>query len=133
MAPYRHTYPDISFTLEKEEAFPILKLDQVQFKQVMTNLLDNAVQALNGHEKSIRISLTYDSTLKIARLECADTGHGLTPEDKLRIFEPYFSTKEKGTGLGLAIVASIVADHNGFVRVRDNHPQGAVIVVELPG
>jgi two-component system nitrogen regulation sensor histidine kinase NtrY len=133
VAPYRHTYPGISFILEKEEAFPILKLDQVQFKQVMTNLLDNAVQALNGHEKSIRISLTYDSTLKIARLECADTGHGLTPEDKLRIFEPYFSTKEKGTGLGLAIVASIVADHNGFVRVRDNHPQGAVIVVELPG
>ena len=49
------------------------------------------------------------------------------------MFEPYYSTKEKGTGLGLAIVASIIADHNGFVRVRDNHPQGTVIIIELPG
>jgi two-component system nitrogen regulation sensor histidine kinase NtrY len=50
----------------------------------------------------------------------------------LRIFEPYYSTKEKGTGLGLAIVSNIVADHNGYVRVRDNQPKGTVIVIELP-
>ena len=66
------------------------------------------------------------------RLECADTGHGLSPEDKLRMFEPYYSTREKGTGLGLPIVANIVADHNGFIRVRDNVPKGTVIVIELP-
>jgi two-component system nitrogen regulation sensor histidine kinase NtrY len=66
-------------------------------------------------------------------MECGDNGHGLSPEDKLRMFEPYYSTKNKGTGLGLAIVATIIADHNGFVRVRDNHPQGTVIIIELPG
>ena len=48
------------------------------------------------------------------------------------MFEPYYSTKEKGTGLGLAIVASIVADHHGFIRVRDNVPRGSVFVIELP-
>ncbi len=130
---YGHTYPDILFTLEQEESFPTLMLDRVQFKQVLTNLLDNAVQALDGEDRSIHISLTHDPTLKIAKMECADTGKGLAQEDKLRIFEPYFSTKEKGTGLGLAIVASIVADHNGFIRVQDNVPRGTVIVVELPG
>ena len=49
-----------------------------------------------------------------------------------RIFEPYVTTKQQGTGLGLAIVASVVADHNGFVRVRDNKPNGACFVIELP-
>ncbi len=49
------------------------------------------------------------------------------------MFEPYYSKRKKGTGLGLAIVASIIADHNGFVRVRDNQPRGTVIIIELPG
>jgi two-component system nitrogen regulation sensor histidine kinase NtrY len=49
------------------------------------------------------------------------------------MFEPYFSTKEKGSGLGLAIVSNIIADHHGFIRVRDNQPRGTTIVVELPG
>ena len=83
--------------------------------------------------RSITLRLFHDSDLKIVRIECADTGHGISHEDKLRMFEPYYSTKEKGTGLGLAIVASIIADHNGFVRVCDNVPRGTVIIIELPG
>ena len=55
-----------------------------------------------------------------SRLEVADTGSGMTPEVQARLFEPYFSTKKDGTGLGLAIVSTIVADHQAFVRVRDN-------------
>ena len=56
----------------------------------------------------------------------------MTPEVKARLFEPYFSTKTDGTGLGLAIVSAIVADHHGFVRVRDNQPQGSRFIVEFP-
>jgi two-component system nitrogen regulation sensor histidine kinase NtrY len=132
LALYRHTYPQVLFAVERDGSFPLLSLDRDQFRQVMNNLLENAVSALNGGEERITVRLRYNALLRIATLECADTGHGLSPEDKLRIFEPYFSTKEKGTGLGLAIVASIVADHNGFVRVRDNSPQGTVISIELP-
>ncbi len=51
---------------------------------------------------------------------------------KARLFEPYFSTKQDGTGLGLAIVSAIVADHSGFVRVRDNEPHGSRFVMEFP-
>jgi two-component system nitrogen regulation sensor histidine kinase NtrY len=57
---------------------------------------------------------------------------GIPPEERGRIFEPYFSTKPKGTGLGLAIVSRIVADHHGYIRVQDNPPQGTRFIVELP-
>jgi two-component system nitrogen regulation sensor histidine kinase NtrY len=74
----------------------------------------------------------YDPGLDVARLEIADNGAGMTPEVKARLFEPYFSTKAEGTGLGLAIVSTIVADHNGFVRVRDNVPRGSRFILEFP-
>ena len=130
---YRHNFSRISFVLEKDDAIPPLKLDRDQFRQVIINLLDNAVHAMEPDEGEISIRLSYDPVLKIARLECADTGHGIAPENRLKVFEPYYSTKEKGTGLGLAIVSSIIADHNGFVRVRGNEPRGTVLTVELPG
>lgn len=133
LAIYRHTYPHISLLLDINENLPTLLLDPVQFKQVMVNLLDNAIHALDGEPGKIEVKLFYDPVLKIAKLECADTGHGISPQDKLRMFEPYYSTKEKGTGLGLTIVASIIADHSGFIRVRDNTPKGTVISIELPG
>jgi two-component system, NtrC family, nitrogen regulation sensor histidine kinase NtrY len=130
---YRHNYPHVTFTLHDHPELPPLRLDKDQFKQVLINLIDNAIHALDDQQGEIGIRLFYDPILKIARLECSDTGHGLSAEDKLRMFEPYYSKREKGTGLGLAIVASIIADHNGFVRVRDNAPQGTVMIIELPG
>jgi len=133
LAIYRHTYPQASLSININGNFPTLLLDPVQFKQVMVNLLDNAIHALDGEPGKIEVKLLYDSVLKIARLECSDTGHGISPQDRLRMFEPYYSTKEKGSGLGLTIVASIIADHSGFIRVRDNLPKGTVISIELPG
>ncbi|SMC22748.1 two-component system, NtrC family, nitrogen regulation sensor histidine kinase NtrY [Desulfacinum hydrothermale DSM 13146] len=133
VALYRHTYPKIQFVVDRSPDFPLLRLDRGQFRQVLNNLLENAVQALDGASGRIELRLYYDSILRIARLECADTGRGLPPEARLRMFEPYYSTKEKGSGLGLAIVSKIITDHNGFVRVRDNEPRGTVIVIELPG
>lgn len=130
---YRHNYTRISFHLEKDDSMPPLRLDRDQFRQVIINLLENAVHALEHEEGEITIRLSHDPVLKIARLECADTGHGIAPENRLRIFEPYYSTREKGTGLGLAIVSSIIADHNGFIRVRGNTPRGTVFTIELPG
>ncbi|ABK17618.1 ATP-binding protein [Syntrophobacter fumaroxidans] len=133
LALYRHTYPNISFVLEKMDDLPPLRLDRDQFRQVMINLIENAVYAIGREKGVITNRVSYDPVLNIARMECADTGRGISPEGKLRMFEPYYSTRRKGTGLGLAIVASIIADHNGFVRVRDNVPAGTVIVIELPG
>ena len=66
------------------------------------------------------------------RLEIADEGIGIPPEDRRSVFEPYYSTKERGTGLGLAIVSKIVADHHGYIRVHGNRPKGTRFVIELP-
>ena len=66
------------------------------------------------------------------RLGVADDGPGIRPEDKDKLFVPHFSTKRRGSGLGLAIVSRIVQEHQGVIRVEDNHPRGARFVVELP-
>ena len=129
---YRNNYPEITFSFEELNPTPVLDLDANQIKRALLNIMDNAVAAIEGTgEVSIRLS--FDNILKIARLEIADTGCGIPLEDKLNVFEPYFSTKEKGMGLGLAIVRTIIADHNGFIRIKDNVPRGTVVVIELPG
>jgi len=65
-------------------------------------------------------------------VEVSDDGPGISPTDRLRMFEPYFSTKKSGTGLGLAIVDSIIRDHGGTVTVRDNPLKGMTIAFKLP-
>jgi len=74
----------------------------------------------------------YNKELQMVTFVVADTGHGIADEDRPKLFEPYFSTKKSGTGLGLAIVNTIIADHRGFIRVRDNSPQGTRFIIELP-
>ncbi|MGB5923941.1 MAG: ATP-binding protein [Syntrophobacteria bacterium] len=129
---FRESHPATSFVFEQQNPLPLLDLDREQMKRVMINLLDNAVTAVDGNGE-ISVNLSFDEILKIARLEVSDNGPGIPGKDKIGMFEPYFSTKEKGSGLGLAIVSNIIADHHGFIRVRDNQPRGTTIVVELPG
>ena len=127
---------DIDFVSEPDAGLPSLELDREGIKRVARNLLDNAVaacrMAANGHRPRITVSTRYLWSLGMVQLEVADTGCGIPPEEKDRLFEPYFSTKKEGTGLGLAIVATIVADHQAFIRVRDNDPQGSRFIIELP-
>ncbi len=129
---FRESHPSTNFIFEQHSPLPLLDLDREQMKRVMINLLDNAVAAVDGNGE-VRMNLYFDEILRIARLEVSDNGPGISAKDKIGMFEPYFSTKEKGTGLGLAIVSNIVADHHGFIRVRDNQPRGTTIVIELPG
>ena len=65
-------------------------------------------------------------------IEISDSGHGISPADKERLFLPHFSTKERGTGLGLAIASRIIAEHNGTIRVEDNLPTGTRFVIRFP-
>ncbi|MEE8621918.1 MAG: ATP-binding protein [Syntrophobacteria bacterium] len=129
---FRESHPSTSFAFEQQNPLPLLDLDREQMKRVMINLLDNAVTAVDGNGE-ISVNLSFDEILKIARLEVSDNGPGIPAKDKIGMFEPYFSTKAKGSGLGLAIVSNIIADHHGFIRVRDNQPRGTTIVIELPG
>ena len=128
---YQEANRTISFTFRADESIPVLQLDRDQIKRVLINLLDNAVAALDG-EGEINVESIHHPELQMATFIVADTGHGISPEDKPRLFEPYFSTKKSGTGLGLAIVNTIIADHHGFIRVKNNEPKGTRFIIELP-
>ncbi|MEW6594916.1 MAG: ATP-binding protein [Thermodesulfobacteriota bacterium] len=131
LALYQEAHKNIRFTLRVAEEMPEFLFDLKQLKRVFINLLDNAVAAI-GEQGAIDVAIACDRERKLAILEVADDGPGVRDEDKLRLFEPYFSTKKSGTGLGLAIASTAVTDHGGAIRVRDNVPAGAVFVVELP-
>jgi two-component system nitrogen regulation sensor histidine kinase NtrY len=128
---YQEAHRGVEFSFTPDRQLPCLTVDRNQIKRVVINLLENAVAAMEENGK-VEISSHYDPELKMADFRISDNGPGISPHDKPRLFEPYFSTKKTGTGLGLAIVNSIISDHNGFVRVRDNVPKGACFVVELP-
>jgi two-component system nitrogen regulation sensor histidine kinase NtrY len=131
IALYREGHPNIKFELHNTADIPALNLDRQQIKQAFINLIDNAIGAIKK-EGTISLAVTYDSILKRIRIEVADNGCGINNENKTRLFEPNFSTKKAGMGLGLTIVSTIIADHNGFISVQDNVPQGAKFVIELP-
>ncbi len=131
VALYKEGHQNIDFRISTPDNIPLLNLDRQQIKQAMINLANNAIAAIKK-QGSIFITLTHDPILKMVRIEVADNGTGISDEDKTRLFEPYFSTKKAGMGLGLTIVSTIIADHNGMIRVQDNRPQGAKFVIELP-
>ena len=128
---YQEAHRAVRFDFIPDSSLPIFKIDRDQIKRVLINILENAVAAME-EQGNIMITTSYDTELKMVSCSIADDGPGVAPEVRNRLFEPYFSTKKGGTGLGLAIVTSIVADHNGFVRFRDNKPNGACFVLELP-
>jgi nitrogen fixation/metabolism regulation signal transduction histidine kinase len=113
------------------EPCPELNADRDQVVQVVTNLVQNAQQALVGREHGkvlVRVAREHDKLV----LSVSDNGPGIAPEMRGRLFEPYATTKAEGTGLGLAIVERIVAEHGGEIDVGDAPGGGAVFVVKLP-
>ncbi len=130
---FQEGHKEVQFQLQTDPYLPAFSLDREQIKRVAINLLDNAVAAVNGNANGqITAETSFNKDLKIATLKISDNGCGIPAEDKPRLFEPYFSTKKSGTGLGLAIVSTIISDHNGYIRVRDNEPRGTHFIVELP-
>ncbi len=110
---------------------PPVMVDTEQMKRVFVNLLDNAIEMMDQGGKIV-ISSNYNPSSQVVQIIVSDQGHGIKPEDKERLFIPYFSTKPKGTGLGLSIVSKIVSDHHGSIRVEENYPKGTKFIIELP-
>jgi two-component system nitrogen regulation sensor histidine kinase NtrY len=124
----------VRFESDLDDALPTIDVDREQMRRALTNLVDNAIAAVREVGETGRVSVrsVHDSLLQSVRLEIADEGVGIAPENRRNVFEPYYSTKETGTGLGLAIVSKIVADHHGYIRVHANRPRGTRFVIELP-
>jgi two-component system, NtrC family, nitrogen regulation sensor histidine kinase NtrY len=112
---------------------PLVQADPEQMKRVIVNLVDNAAEALEQAAlKEVWVQTNLESDRDIVELIVADSGPGISPEAKERLFFPHFSTKRRGTGLGLAIVSRIVTEHKGTIRAEENQPTGTKIVIELP-
>lgn len=112
---------------------PAIRADSGLLRSVIVNLIDNAAEALESSSvRTITVETRSKSDLDSVEIIVSDTGHGISPQDKDKLFLPHFSTKDRGTGLGLAIAARIVAEHGGGIRVEDNSPVGSRFILELP-
>jgi len=112
---------------------PLAVVDPEQLKRAVANLIDNAAEALeHALQKEIWVHTSLDPEHDVVEITVADSGPGIAPEDKEKLFLPYFSTKHRGTGLGLAIVSRIVSEQKGIIRVEENQPTGTKFIIELP-
>ncbi|MBI4736558.1 MAG: PAS domain-containing protein [candidate division NC10 bacterium] len=121
----------IRLRTELDPTVPPVNVDTDHMKRALINLVDNAVAAI-PEEGEIVIRTQFLAGVGRVVLEVADTGQGFPPEDRDRLFLPYYSTKRPTGGLGLAIVNRIVLEHGGQIRVEENQPKGTRLVIELP-
>ncbi len=122
---------DVHFSPNVQIGEAAVMADPEQLQRVFINLLENAFESRQS-EGEIDLQAWVDEERNVILVEVADQGQGIPEDVKDHIFSPYFSTKNRGSGLGLAICHRIVADHNGVISVRDNHPAGSVFRVTLP-
>jgi len=126
---------EIDFQMQLGEKLPWVLMDRDQIKQVILNLLHNALHAMpGGGELSVTTEIQQKDGQDWLTMRITDTGKGITANDLGRIFEPFFTTKtdDGGTGLGLAVSYGIITDHNGFIDVKSEPNQGATFTVWLP-
>jgi two-component system nitrogen regulation sensor histidine kinase NtrY len=124
---------DIRIQQRLGDGIPPVFADPEALKRALTNLIDNAAEAM---QKSLLRELTIETGVieghTTAEIVVSDTGHGLNDEMREKLFLPYFSTKQRGTGLGLVIAAKIIQEHSGAIRAEQNSPAGARFIIELP-
>jgi len=133
----RNAHPEITYDVETPEAGIVAQCDGRQVAQALTNLLQNAADALSEHgtadDEARRIGVLLRSDDGQIAIVVEDNGPGLPGDLKDRLTEPYVTTREKGTGLGLAIVKKIMEDHGGDLLIEDRQGGGARISMALPG
>lgn len=121
----------VNLDVQLDDTLPVLRGDAALLRQVLHNLMQNALDALAGLP-SPRITLLTRRAAGGIVLSVADNGSGIAEGMLTRIFEPYVTTKPKGTGLGLAIVKKIIDEHHGRVSIENVRPQGACVSITLP-
>ncbi len=118
---------------EAERPLPRAVVDRIQIQQVVTNLMRNAVEAMETSKfKRLHVGLTRTTDLKFIQIEVADTGSGLSESVAARLFQPFVTTKDSGMGLGLSICRDIVETHGGKLWARRNDLSGTTFSFTLP-
>jgi nitrogen fixation/metabolism regulation signal transduction histidine kinase len=133
VSPYRSSHPGVEFDMSHIGEDISVKIDKHRISQVLTNLIINAIDAMNGKGHiEIRTDLVKKRESRYCRLSIRDTGKGITKQEGTLIFTPYFTTKESGTGLGLPIVERIVNDHGGTIWFNSAEGMGTTFFIDLP-
>ncbi len=124
---------DVQIRTNLGEGVPQVRADSEMLQRVVVNLIDNAAEAMESSAvRNLVLSTRFHPGHDSVEITIADSGYGISPEDKDKLFLPHFSTKDRGTGLGLAIASRVIAEHHGIIRAEDNMPTGARFVIELP-
>ena len=130
MVEVQATEIGVETRFEENGAVPPVLGDREALRSLFTNLIINAMHAMEGRGGSLTVALAAEDGR--ARVRVSDTGVGIDADHLPKIFEPYFSTKETGTGLGLAIAKKAVDEHNGSIRVESKPGEGTTFTVEIP-
>ncbi|MGQ9608397.1 MAG: ATP-binding protein [bacterium] len=126
---YTNLPENIVIKMDLAENLPQIMVDNDQIRQVLHNIIGNAVDAMaGGGEIIIRTYQDLDNKITI---EISDTGCGMSEETLQKIFTPYFTTKEKGTGLGMSIVAQIIEEHGGEIGIESKEGVGTKVKIKL--
>jgi two-component system nitrogen regulation sensor histidine kinase NtrY len=125
-------HPNVSFRLDYDEPPPMLVCDRRQIGQALTNVVKNAVEAIEakGDDSTGSIEMTLAQDDHHVTIEVADDGVGL-PSERNRLVEPYMTTRARGTGLGLAIVKKIAEEHFGEISFGDRPGGGTVVTMRF--
>jgi len=122
----------ISLESTLSEDLPTCKADATLVEEMALNILNNAAEAMKTKESDKKIVVTSRAGRNGIILTFSDSGPGITPEVKDKIFDPYFTTKSDGTGIGLSLSHRIVTDHGGSLTVTDSDLGGAEFRIEIP-
>jgi PAS domain S-box-containing protein len=115
--------------LNLADKLPQIKFDSSLMKQALLNLIKNAAAAMPGGGE---LSITTEAGEGALQIVIADTGTGIPAENLVKIFEPYFTTKDTGSGLGLTLVFKIIKEHQGDITVKSREGEGTVFIITLP-
>jgi signal transduction histidine kinase len=126
----------VTLILKLDESLPWISIDHNQMKQVLLNLIHNALQAMTpkGGELLVKTCVTKREDRDGVIMSVKDSGIGIQPADQGRVFEPFFTTKgdRGGTGLGLSVTYGIVTDHGGIIEISSEPKKGSTFSVWLP-
>lgn len=122
----------VSIDNDALQRLPSIALDKDRIRQVILNLLDNALQANGQDPRGVRVSAAADRDTETVNLVISNGGDVIPEQHQGRLFEPFYTSKPGGTGLGLPIVKRIIDAHGGDISIRSNTKEGTVVTIRLP-